>query len=220
MPASTTIPATSAPEVHGSPPDHVPQPPSIVPSRTRLIELLREKSFRTGEFTLASGEKSNIYIDCRTTTMHAEGLYQVGHLGWEMIDASGLNPDGVGGLTMGADPVAYAIAYTSWLGADPVHAFSVRKSPKDHGTGKRIEGSFREGSRVVVVEDVVTSGASVLEACDVVHAHGGEVLAVLSVVDREEGGRRAIESAGYRFLSLVSVTELMGDADSESEEIG
>lgn len=181
-----------------------------MPSQAHLIELLREHSVRFGDFTLSSGEKSRLYIDCRATTMHAEGQFLVGHLAWELIEASGLDPKAVGGLTMGADPVASAVAYTSWLAGSPVHAFSVRKKPKEHGTGRRIEGVFESGDRVVVLDDVVTSGGSVLEACDAVKAAEGEVLAVLAVVNREAGGRRAIEAAGYRFLSLVGASELLG----------
>ena len=177
------------------------------------MQLLRERSVQRGDFVLASGARSSFYIDCRTTTTHAEGQFLVGQLGWEMLRASGLDPDAVGGLTMGADPMAYAIAYTSWLGGAPVHAFSVRKQPKDHGTGKRIEGSFSAGSRVVVIEDVITSGGSALQACEAVRAEGGEVLAVMALLDREAGGREAIENAGHHVLSLVRVSELLDEAE-------
>jgi orotate phosphoribosyltransferase len=182
-----------------------------MPHRDRLLELLRERSLQRGDFVLASGARSSYYIDCRTTTTHAEGQFLVGQLGWELLRAAGLRPDSVGGLTMGADPVAYAIAYTSWVAGDPVHAFSVRKQPKEHGTGRRIEGCFAAGQRVVVIEDVITSGGSALQACRAVEAEGGEVLAVLAVLDREAGGREAIEDAGYRVLSLLQVSELLGD---------
>lgn len=168
-----------------------------------------------GDFVLASGARSSYYIDCRTTTTSAEGQFLVGQLGWELLHASGLHPDAVGGLTMGADPMAYAIAYTSWLVGEPVHAFSVRKQPKDHGTGRRIEGSFSAGSRVVVIEDVITSGGSALQACEAVRAEGGEVLAVMALLDREAGGREAIENAGHHVFSLVRVSELLDNsADS------
>ena len=179
--------------------------------RDRLVQLLRERSVRRGDFVLASGARSSFYIDCRTTTTHAEGQFLVGQLGWELLRDSGLNPDAVGGLTMGADPMAYAIAYTSWLAGEPVHAFSVRKQPKDHGTGKRIEGSFAAGSRVVVIEDVITSGGSALQACEAVRNEGGEVLAVMALLDRESGGREALEDAGHRVLSLVRVSELLDE---------
>jgi orotate phosphoribosyltransferase len=190
---------------------------SFMPHRARLLELLRERSLRFGEFVLASGARSAYYIDCRTTTTHAEGQFLVGQLGWELLQASGLTPAAVGGLTMGADPVSYSIAYTSWLAGEPVNAFSVRKQPKEHGTGRVIEGSFNPGDRVVVIEDVITSGSSALQACDAVEAEGGHVLAVLAVLDRESGGREAIERRGSRVLTLFRMSELLSDlSDGDS----
>jgi orotate phosphoribosyltransferase len=177
--------------------------------RERLVELLRELSVKRGDFVLASGARSSFYVDCRATTAAAEGQFLIGQLGWELLKSSGLHPQAVGGLTMGADPFAYAIAYTSWLAGEPIDAFSVRKQPKQHGTGKRIEGVFAEGSRVIVVEDVITSGASALEACSAVRAEGGEVLGVMALIDREGGGRELIEEAGYRVFSLFRISELL-----------
>ena len=181
----------------------------MMAQRERLRELLLERSVQRGDFVLSSGARSSYYVDCRTTTTHAEGQFLVGQLGWELIRAAGLEPVAIGGLTMGADPVAYAIEYTSWIAGAPVHAFSVRKQPKEHGTGRRIEGSFRSGDQVVVIEDVITSGGSALQACDVVEAEGGRVLAVFSVIDRESGGREAIESRGYPVLTLFRIAELL-----------
>jgi orotate phosphoribosyltransferase len=183
-------------------------------SRDRLLELLLERSFRTGDFVLASGARSSYYIDCRTTTTHAEGQALVGKLGLALLRDAGVHPDAVGGLTMGADPVAYAIAHASWLAGEPVNAFSVRKEPKAHGTGKRVEGCFATGARVVVVEDVVTSGKSALQACDAVEAEGGTVLAVIALVDRESGGRAAIEARGYAVHTLFPVGELLAATDA------
>lgn len=180
--------------------------------RDRLLALLLERSFRTGDFVLASGARSSYYIDCRTTTMHAEGQALVGRMGLALLRDAGLAPDAIGGLTMGADPVAYAIAHASFLAGDPVNAFSVRKQAKEHGTGKRVEGCFAAGDRVVVVEDVVTSGSSALQACDAVEAEGGTVLAVISVVDRESGGREAIEARGYAVHALFPIRELLAAA--------
>lgn len=177
--------------------------------RDRLRALLLERSFRTGDFVLASGARSSYYIDCRTTTTHAEGQALVGRMGLALLREAGLAPDAVGGLTMGADPVAYAIAHASWLAGDPVNAFSVRKQPKDHGTGKRVEGCFQAGHRVVVVEDVVTSGKSALQACDAIEAEGGSVLAVIALVDREGGGREAVEARGYPVHTIFAVGELL-----------
>jgi orotate phosphoribosyltransferase len=177
--------------------------------RERLLELIRERSLKVGDFTLASGAKSRYYVDCRRTTMHAEGQVLVGQLCWELLKASGLDADVVGGLTMGADPVSYAIAYSSWLTGEPVHAFSVRKAVKEHGTGRRIEGCFEPGQRVMVVEDVITTGGSALEACAAVKSEGGTVLGVLALLDRESGGRERIEEEGYRVLSLFRLSELL-----------
>lgn len=178
-------------------------------NRDRLIELLLERSVRRGDFVLASGARSSYYVDCRTTTTHAEGQFLVGEVAWELLRASGLQPACVGGLTMGADPVAYAIAHTSWLAGDPVHAFSVRKEPKAHGTGKLIEGCFAPGDAVVVIEDVITSGGSAVQACRAVEAEGGEVMGVLALVDREAGGRETVENEGYRVLTVFRISELL-----------
>ncbi|HEX8672909.1 MAG TPA: orotate phosphoribosyltransferase [Longimicrobium sp.] len=180
--------------------------------RERLVALLLERSFRVGDFVLSSGARSRFYIDCRTTTTHAEGQAVVGRLGLAAVRDAGLRPDAIGGLTMGADPVAYAIAHASWIAGDPVNAFTVRKEPKAHGTGKRVEGCFAAGMRVVVVEDVITTGGSALKAIEAVEAEGGEVIAVLSLVDREEGGREAIEARGYPVHAIVGVGELLGAA--------
>jgi orotate phosphoribosyltransferase len=179
-----------------------------VSDRDRLVSLLLERSFRVGDFVLASGARSRYYVDCRTTTTHAEGQAVIGRLGLAALRDAGLRPNGVGGLTMGADPVAYAMAHASWLSGDPVNAFTVRKEPKAHGTGKRVEGCFIPGDRVVVVEDVITTGGSALKAIEAVEAEGGVVIAVLALVDRQEGGRERIEQAGYPVHTLVPVSEL------------
>jgi orotate phosphoribosyltransferase len=169
----------------------------------RLLGLLVSRSAKRGDFVLSSGRRSDLYIDARLTTMDPGGLVLIGQLGFAAIADAGWNADSVGGLTLGADPVAYAIAYASALANRPVRAFTVRKETKSHGTGKRIEGPFAHGDRVVVVEDVITTGASALAAATAVRAHGGRVVGVLSVVDREEGGREAIEAEGYPVRALV-----------------
>ena len=176
----------------------------------RLRDLLRERSITRGDFVLASGRRSSFYIDARRTTMAAEGLAVIGALALERLATLGWRPDLVGGLTLGADPVALAIAAASrGLGRDPaVDAFSVRKEAKTHGTGKRIEGCFTPGAAAVIVEDVITTGRSALEAIGAVETAGGRVLGVLAVVDREEGGRAALEQAGYPVAALVTATEL------------
>ncbi len=176
--------------------------------RFRLLQLLKERSVQRGEFTLASGRRSNLYIDARLTTMSPEGLCLIGPLGLAAIRAQGWQPDSVGGLTLGADPVSYALAYASASKPPIVRAFTVRKEPKEHGTGRLIEGPFRAGDRVVVIEDVITSGASALRAVEAIVSAGARVEGVLAVVDREEGGRARIQEAGYQVAALVSATEL------------
>lgn len=174
----------------------------------RLRELLRERSVIRGDFTLASGRRSNFYIDARRTTMSGEGLAVIGALGLTRMTAQGWAPELVGGLTLGADPVAYAIAAAARVAGRSLDAFTVRKQAKAHGTGKRIEGCFRAGADVVVVEDVITTGQSAADAIAAVTAEGGRVLGVLAVVDREEGGRSALERSGHSVLVLVTASEL------------
>ncbi len=175
----------------------------------RLISLLAERSVRRGTFTLASGKQSSVYVDARLTTMRPEGLATIGPLALELIRAAGLDPDAVGGLTLGADPVAYAIAYASALAGSPLRAFTVRKEAKVHGTGKLIEGPFTPGDRVVIIEDVITTGGSALRAIDAVRAAGGIIIGVLAVVDREEGGQEALAAAGVPILALATASEVL-----------
>ena len=174
----------------------------------RLRRLLLERSVRRGDFVLSSGQRSSYYIDCRLTTMTAEGQRLIGELGWRALRAAGWRPRAVGGLTMGADPVAYAVAGASFGTEMVVDAFSVRKEAKSHGTGRVIEGSFAEGDEVVIVEDAITTGGSAQRAIASVEAAGGRVLGVLAVVDREEGGRAALEQSGKDVVALVRAGEL------------
>lgn len=177
-------------------------------ARARLLDLFVERSFRLGDFTLASGRKSDFYIDCRTTTMHAEGQDLLGKVGCDTLEEAGWEPDLVGGLTMGADPIAYAIAGESFRRGRPIHAFSVRKRAKRHGSGRRIEGCFESGARVVVVEDVITTGGSALQAYEALRAEQATIVGVLAAVDRQEGGSEAIRAAGLDVISLFRVDEL------------
>lgn len=140
--------------------------------------------------------------------MSGEGLALIGALGLARITAQGWVPELVGGLTLGADPIAYAIATAARAAGQPLDAFTIRKQAKAHGTGKRIEGCFRPGAPVVVVEDVITTGQSAADAIAAVTAEGGRVLGVLAVVDREDGGRAVLERAGHTVLVLVTATEL------------
>jgi orotate phosphoribosyltransferase len=178
-------------------------------SRRQLIELLARRSARRGNFTLASGKQSNFYVDCRLTTMSPEGLSSIGPIGLSLIREHGWDPDSVGGLTLGADPVSYAISYASADTARPVRAFTVRKEAKTHGTGKLIEGPFESKDRVVVIEDVITTGGSALKAVEAIRAAGASILGVLAVVDREEGGREAIEAAGIQVASITRASEIL-----------
>jgi orotate phosphoribosyltransferase len=174
----------------------------------RLHALLLERSVRRGDFVLASGQRSTYYIDCRLTTMSAEGQIVIGRLGLAALRARGWAPRSVGGLTMGADPVAYAIAAASTAALPIVDAFSVRKQAKAHGTGRRIEGNFAAGDAVVVTEDVITTGGSALQAIEAVREEGGTVLGVVAVVDREQGGTAAIEATGVPVVALTSASKL------------
>jgi orotate phosphoribosyltransferase len=176
----------------------------------RLRDLLRDRSVTRGDFVLASGGRSSFYIDARRTTMSAEGGAVIGALALERLAARGWEPQLVGGLTLGADPVAYAIVAVARgrSGGRTLDAFTVRKQPKAHGTAQRIEGCFTPGAAVVVVEDVITTGQSALDAIRAVEAEGGRVLGVLAVVDREEGGRATLEQAGYLVEVLVTATDL------------
>ena len=142
--------------------------------------------------------------------MSPDGLALIGPLGLAAMRDAGWRPDAVGGLTLGADPVSYAIAYASALAGAPVRAFTVRKEAKQHGTGRLIEGPYREGDTVVVIEDVITTGGSALRAVEALRQAGATVAGVLAVVDREEGGREAIEAAGLPVQVLARAAEIVG----------
>jgi len=174
-----------------------------------LQQLLADRSAKRGRFTLSSGRESTLYIDARLTTMSPEGLLLIGQLGLQALNASGWNVQSVGGLTLGADPVAYAIAYTSARSQNPIRAFTVRKEAKTHGTGQLIEGPFSAGDRVAVVEDVITTGASALKAASAIRAGGGVPTGVLAVVDRGEGGREILEEHGLSVIALVTAAEII-----------
>ena len=177
-------------------------------NRQRLLQLLTEKSYQEREVTLASGKTSNFYVDCKQTTLSAEGQLLMGRLHLAEVDKyeqrTGRKVYAVGGLTLGADPIATAISMTSALAGRPIDAFIVRKEPKGHGTGAWLEGcnQFPEGVEVVVVEDVATTGGSALKAVQRVRDAGYRVNLVLGLVDRLEGGREAIEKEDLEFISL------------------
>lgn len=176
--------------------------------RDTLRDLLLTRSVRRGDFLLASGRRSSFYIDARVTTMSGDGLAVIGGLGLDRLAARGWTPRAVGGLTLGADPIAYALALTARRRGQLLDAFTVRKQAKEHGTGKRIEGCFAPGYPVVVVEDVLTTGSSARDAIGAVESEGGHVLGVMAVVDRQEGGREAIERAGYLVETFLTLSDL------------
>jgi len=177
--------------------------------RERLLQLLVKRSVRLGDFTLASGAKSDYYIDARATTMSAEGQMLVGLVGYAAIAENGLKPTHVGGLTMGADPVAYAIAHRSCIDGKPIDAFSVRKRAKDHGTGQRIEGGLPAKSKCLIVEDTMTTGRSSMEAVEALRTHGAQILGVLCLVNRSEGAERFYQGQGLPLISIFTGPELL-----------
>jgi orotate phosphoribosyltransferase len=179
-----------------------------------LVALLTERSVKRGQFILASGRESEYYIDARLTTMSPEGLALIGRLALSALRESGWAVDAVGGLTLGADPISYAVSYASAGSDKPLRAFTVRKEAKSHGMGRQIEGPFRPGDRVAVIEDVITTGGSALRAIEAVHAAQGVVSGVLALVDRGEGGRQRIEETGVMVISLVTAADIVKALDS------
>ncbi len=175
--------------------------------RTRLRDLLVERAIRYGEFTLASGQTSHYYVDKTQITLMGEGLYCLARVILDQLE--GMDVDAVGGMTIGADPIAGAVAALSVCYGRPLDAFIVRKERKDRGTGQRVEGPVARGARVVVLEDVITTGGSALGAIEAVeHDLDAEVVEVLAMVDRLQGGREAIAEAGYDFTALFTVEDL------------
>jgi orotate phosphoribosyltransferase len=179
--------------------------------RARLLQLLKEHSFRYSPdslFKLASGRESPYYVDCRPVTHSAEGLALMGEIIFDLI--KDLEVQAVGGLTMGADPLAHAVALISWQRGKPINAFSVRKFHKDHGVGGRVVGPVQPGERVVVLEDVVTTGGSALLAVEVAREFGLEVVQVIILVDREEGGRQAVAELVPQCDAVFNLSQLKG----------
>ncbi len=177
--------------------------------RNRLKELILERSLKFGNFTLASGKKSNYYMDGKMTSFDPEGAYLIGQLMLQEIQNLSKPIDAVGGPTIGADPIVTGIGIASHLKDNPLRLFVVRKEVKKHGTQKSIEGNFKNGDRVVIVEDVMTTGGSLLNAVEAVEESGGTVKAVLVIVDRQQGGREAIEKRGYTFKALFDIEEFL-----------
>jgi orotate phosphoribosyltransferase len=179
--------------------------------KARLVELIRERAFKrttTPEFTLTSGKKSCFYFNLKQVTCFSEGQFLVGRMIYDRIQALGLSPDGIGGLTMGADPISFAVAHTFHLNGKSIEGFSIRKEPKGHGTGQQVEGHVKAGDGVVITEDVITTGGSTIKAVEAARRHGLTVLAVVALLDRcEENGRQNIEALGVPVYPLLTIRD-------------
>ena len=185
--------------------------------KRRLAKILVERSYKEGDFLLASGRRSDYYFDCRVTALHAEGSELIGNLFFEAVSeiiASGTPVKGVGGMTMGADPLVSATTVVSSQQGKPLNGLLVRKESKGHGTNQFVEGlaNFEAGDPVVVLEDVVTTGGSLLKACQRIESAGLKIVAVCCILDREEGGREKLKEAGYELKALFTRRELLEHA--------
>ncbi|MGA2372061.1 MAG: orotate phosphoribosyltransferase [Candidatus Korobacteraceae bacterium] len=191
-------------------------------AREQLLTLLAEKSFRLGQFTLSSGATSDYYIDCRLTTLDANGALLTGQAVLHEIESRGWRPDAIGGLTMGADPIVVATSVISAQQGKLVHGFLVRKAEKTHGTGQRIEGFRQKPARVVIVDDVCTTGASTVQAIEAAREYGFEVVGVMCLVDRQEAdGRANVEKAAAPapFVALFTTNDVRAEHVRHSEHM-
>ena len=177
--------------------------------RDQLISIVRQYALQFGQFTLASGKQASYYLDCRTVTLHPQGANQIaaGMLDLILRNHFGSIPDAVGGLAIGADPITASIVVHSGLRDRGLLGFMVRKEAKQHGTGKLVEGPVRPGMKCVIVEDVITSGGSALKAAQAAKDFGLDVIGVLGVIDRLEGGRAAFESQGIPLATLLTIED-------------
>lgn len=177
--------------------------------KRRLAQILLQKSYREGDFVLASGKKSSYYFDCRVTALSAEGSWLIGSLFFDLLKDIAIS--GVGGMTMGADPLVSSVTTVSYLEKRPLNGLLVRKEPKGHGTNQYVEGlaNFAAGDNIAVLEDVVTTGGSLLKACKRLEDCGLKIAAVLAILDREEGGREILANAGYNLIALYTRSELL-----------
>jgi len=178
--------------------------------KRRLAKLLFERSYEARKVTLASGKQSDFYLDCKQTTLHPEGLYLAARCFLELVRKGSKRPRAAGGPTLGSDPIAAAMAVVSHLEGDPLPAFIIRKEPKGHGTRAWVEGAkyLENGTPVAIVEDVVTTGGSSIKAAEKAKEAGLDVVKIVCLVDREEGGEQAIRAAGYDFDRILTVTEV------------
>jgi orotate phosphoribosyltransferase len=186
--------------------------------REQLANLLRTKSLVRGEITLSSGKKSNYYLDCKLTTLDPEGALLTGYCVLELIDEMAVKPDAIGGLSMGADPLVTAAGVVSAIEKKPLPGFLVRKEAKKHGRQKQIEGLENpRGKKVVIVDEVCTTGGSTQEAIDAAEREGCQVVAVISLVDREEGGSEMLRQK-YNYRSIFTARELLQEETPSSEK--
>jgi orotate phosphoribosyltransferase len=196
------------------------------PIKSELLALLRKKSVFHGDFVLSSGVHSKYYVDCKLTTFDAKGAWLVGQAMYNLIRSAeqslNVHIAGIGGLTMGADPISLSVGMMSHRNGDPNpwKTFSVRKSQKSHGQTKLIEGNFQPGDHVVVIDDVITKGESTLKAIEAVVQAEGKIAFVAALVDREEGGRQKIEAQGYRVFPLFNKQDLLGQETSVEPKVG
>jgi orotate phosphoribosyltransferase len=184
--------------------------------KEQLLEILKEKSVCHGSFTLASGAQSDLYVDAKLTTSDPRAALLVGSVGWKLVKETArdhnVHVDSIGGLTMGADWMALSIGIAAHLenSQAALRVFSVRKSAKEHGRLKRIEGNFSPEDSVVVVDDVITTGGSTIQAIDAIEESGGRIAFVIALVDRQEGGRRNIEKRGHKVVPIFTRADLIG----------
>ncbi|MDA8744113.1 orotate phosphoribosyltransferase [Rubripirellula amarantea] len=176
-------------------------------SRDQLIELLRSEALQTGEFTLASGAKANYYLDCRNITLHPKGAGVIAEGMLEVIKARGPLPAAVGGMAIGADPITASIVTIAGQKDLPLKGFMVRKEPKGHGMGKQVEGPVKPGDKVIIVEDVITSGGSAIKAVEAARAFGLEVDCVIAIIDRLAGGEEAFKAIGVELITLTTIKD-------------
>jgi orotate phosphoribosyltransferase len=174
--------------------------------KNRLKKIILEKSVFFGDFTLSSGKKSKYYIDARISTLFPESAYLIGELIYKMLEPWTI--DAIGGYSIGADPIVTAVSIVSFLKENPIPAFIIRKETKQHGRGKQIEGNFKKGMKVAVVDDVITTGNSIINGINAVKENGGEVVVALSVIDREEEGKEKIEAMGVPYIPIFTLKDL------------
>jgi len=180
--------------------------------KQELLDLIRERSVRFGDFTLTSGKKSHYYIDARLTTLDPKGAYLIGNIILDRIEESDVRPDAVGGLSLGADPISTAVSLVSFTRGEPLRALMIRKETKKHGMGKRVEGNLEPGDSVLIVEDVISTGGSTITAIKAIENEGAHVPLIIALVDRLMGGKENIESEGYTVDVLFSIKEILGDS--------